>query len=127
MLTEMVRDPFAIHYHNNNEKEPRFNLECRVRNHFTRSALCRTLNCSINYNHRYKVEDVYEIVAKVELYPEFVPWCVATKEVFPDKNKEPNVKYYEMTVGFQSVSQSYTSKVTMVPNESVIVTLLHFG
>ncbi|CAC5379738.1 COQ10 [Mytilus coruscus] len=61
----------------------------------------------------YSMEQMYEIVADVEKYTEFVPWCTQST-VF---NSKPGSFKCKMEVGFPPLSERYTSCVTVAkPN-----------
>lgn len=56
------------------------------------------------------MEQMYSIVAGVEDYSEFVPWCSGSR-VF---GRQPGNFKCKMTIGFPPVQESYTSIVTVV-------------
>jgi coenzyme Q-binding protein COQ10 len=63
---------------------------------------------------RHSAEDMFELVADVERYPEFVPLCRALK--LRKRVKEPNgteVLIADMTVAYKLVRESFTSRVTL--------------
>jgi coenzyme Q-binding protein COQ10 len=69
---------------------------------------------------------MYALVADVERYPEFVPMCKALK--VRQRTKKPDgseVIVADMTVSFQVVSESFTSRVTLDhPNLKIFVEYL---
>ncbi|NKB21933.1 MAG: type II toxin-antitoxin system RatA family toxin [Alphaproteobacteria bacterium] len=57
----------------------------------------------------YTSEQIFDLVADVERYPEFLPWCVGTRIL----RREENVVYADLMVGFKMVREVYTSKVIL--------------
>jgi ribosome-associated toxin RatA of RatAB toxin-antitoxin module len=77
---------------------------------------------------RYKRRQLYELVADVASYPQFVPFCTASKVL--DSHEEKGQLEYsptktimdvELKVGFLAFTESYVSKVTCTPCELVEV------
>ncbi|KIL70097.1 hypothetical protein M378DRAFT_116937 [Amanita muscaria Koide BX008] len=70
----------------------------------------------------YSQEQLYKVVSDVTLYPQFVPYCVASRITKPLTEK-PGSRVFimeaELTVGFRSFQESYISKVTCIPFASV--------
>lgn len=76
---------------------------------------------------------MYNVVADVEKYPEFVPCCLATRQVelfLSDADAAyigaapvgaRDVCYAEMTVGFKTLHDSYVSRVVLTKDEAVRV------
>ena len=74
---------------------------------------------------RYSQKQLYELVADASSYPHFLPFCtnarVLNKHPHPS---DPSGRLHmdvELTVGFLSFKESYVSKVTCKPYESVEV------
>jgi coenzyme Q-binding protein COQ10 len=61
----------------------------------------------------YTADVMYGIVADVEKYPEFLPWCRAVRVVKRCGSNEMDV---EMLVGFGAFNERYTSRV--IANQS---------
>jgi coenzyme Q-binding protein COQ10 len=57
----------------------------------------------------YTPEQVFDLVAAVERYPEFLPWCTATRI----KRRDGNVFWADLAVGFKIFRETFTSKVTL--------------
>ena len=57
----------------------------------------------------YTPEQLFNLVADIESYPEFLPWCVGTRIL----RREENVVYADLMVGFKMVREVYTSKVIL--------------
>jgi coenzyme Q-binding protein COQ10 len=64
----------------------------------------------------YTADLMYRIVADVEKYPEFLPWCLALRVLARECKPDGDVLTAEMTVGFGGFRDSYVSRVTLDPN-----------
>ncbi len=61
----------------------------------------------------YSPEQIYALVADVEKYPEFIPWCVGVRI----NEKQPSYLVADLLIGFKGVNECFTSKVEFLPNE----------
>jgi len=66
-------------------------------------------------------EQMYDLVADIEKYPEFLPWCVSVRE----KNRKGNVVEAEMAVGFKALREGFSSRVTLTPKNRIEVEYLN--
>ena len=75
---------------------------------------------------RHSAEKMFDLVADVERYPEFVPMCQALK--VRQRTPKPDgseVIVADMTVSFQVVRETFTSRVTLdKPNLKILVEYL---
>ena len=75
---------------------------------------------------RHSAEKMFDLVADVERYPEFVPMCQALK--VRQRTQKPDgteVVVADMTVSFKLVRETFTSKVTLDrPNLKILVEYL---
>ena len=71
---------------------------------------------------RYRRSELYKIIADVESYSNFVPYCTNSR-VLDSKVSQDGITVMEaeLTVGFLAFRESYTSIVTCKPHESVEV------
>ena len=69
----------------------------------------------------YTPEQVFDVVADVERYPEFLPWCVACRITSRDN---PNRFTADLIVGFKMVREQFTSLVELWRPQSIRVTYL---
>jgi coenzyme Q-binding protein COQ10 len=58
---------------------------------------------------------MYGIVADVERYPEFVPWCAGLRVLNRETSATGEILIAETVVGFKTFRERYTSKVTLDP------------
>jgi coenzyme Q-binding protein COQ10 len=68
----------------------------------------------------YTPEQLFKLVAEVERYPEFLPWCLSCKI----KRREGNMLYADLVIGYKMIREQFTSKVTLNSPESVQVEYL---
>ena len=59
----------------------------------------------------YPINTLFELVADIEKYPEFVPWCVGARILSKNGN---NLKA-DLLVGFKGFKEIFTSNVTLTP------------
>jgi len=68
----------------------------------------------------HSAADMFDLVAEVERYPEFVPFCEALVVRGRRREGETEVLVADMTVGYRLVRETFTSKVTLDrPNLSI--------
>ncbi len=65
----------------------------------------------------YSQEQLYELVADMERYPEFLPWC--KQSVIQQKQKDKI--FAELTIGYKFFQESYLSEVTLIPTTRISV------
>lgn len=64
----------------------------------------------------YTPEQMYNLVADVEKYPEFLPWCVDVEI----RSKRGNVIEADTAVGFRALREKFLSRVTLAPQDKRI-------
>lgn len=57
----------------------------------------------------YTPEQLFDMVADVEKYPQFLPWCVAARI----KRREGDVFWADLMIGFKMVRERFTSRVEL--------------
>jgi coenzyme Q-binding protein COQ10 len=57
----------------------------------------------------YSPEQLYGLVADVERYPEFLPWCIAVRI----KRRESCLVVADLVIGFKMLRERFTSRVTL--------------
>src|SRR3954454_15453386 len=65
----------------------------------------------------YKPEQMYDLVADIEKYPQFLPWCLAARI----RKREGNVVYADLIIGFKMIRERFTSRVTLSPPDRIDV------
>lgn len=66
----------------------------------------------------YGPAQVFDIVADVRRYPEFLPWCVGARVVHRDRD----VFDAEVLVGFRFIRERYSSRVKLARPDMIDVT-----
>jgi coenzyme Q-binding protein COQ10 len=59
----------------------------------------------------YTPRQLFDLVADVERYPEFLPWCMAARI----RKREGNVVFADLVIGFKVFRERFTSKVVLDP------------
>lgn len=65
----------------------------------------------------YAPKQLYDLVADVERYPEFLPWCLAARI----RKREPDYIEADLVIGFKMVRERFTSKVQLGPPDRIDV------
>jgi coenzyme Q-binding protein COQ10 len=64
-------------------------------------------------------EHMYALVADVEKYPEFLPWCIATR--INKREDEGTTLIADMVIGFKMVREKFTSRVVLTEPRQIDV------
>ena len=56
---------------------------------------------------------MFSIVANVEKYPEFLPWCIGARVRNRKQRNGRQIEEADLMVGFKGLTQTYTSEVTL--------------
>jgi coenzyme Q-binding protein COQ10 len=65
----------------------------------------------------YTPEQLFDLVADVERYPEFLPWCLGARL----RSREGDVIVADLIIGFKMVRERFTSRVILHPKSSIDV------
>lgn len=57
----------------------------------------------------YKPEQMFDLVAAVDRYPEFLPWCTGARI----RSREGNLVVADLVIGFRMFRERFTSKVEL--------------
>ncbi|NQW11655.1 MAG: type II toxin-antitoxin system RatA family toxin [Alphaproteobacteria bacterium] len=57
----------------------------------------------------YRAEQMFALVADVERYPEFLPWCVGARVT----RRQEAVIWADLIIGYKLIRERFTSKVTL--------------
>jgi coenzyme Q-binding protein COQ10 len=72
----------------------------------------------------YRPEQLYELVASVDRYPAFLPWCIAarvrSREQLPGEPPRTLITA-DLVIGFRMVRERFTSRVTLTPPQRIDV------
>ncbi|MCK9919378.1 type II toxin-antitoxin system RatA family toxin [Microbacteriaceae bacterium K1510] len=76
---------------------------------------------------RHAASNMFDLVADVEKYPQFVPLCTSLRvKSRTDKGEGVQVLIADMTVAYKLVRQTFTSRVTLDrPNLAILVEYLN--
>lgn len=66
----------------------------------------------------YTPEQLFDLVADVARYPEFLPWCLGARI----RSHDGNIIVADLIIGFKMVRERFTSRVTLHPKSSIDVT-----
>ncbi|MEL0090000.1 MAG: SRPBCC family protein, partial [Rhodospirillales bacterium] len=55
----------------------------------------------------YKKEDIFNLIADVAKYPEFLPWCLAARV----RGESAESFEADLVIGFKMVRETFTSRV----------------
>ena len=65
----------------------------------------------ITKKFNYSKKDLIELVLKIDDYKNFLPWCINSKILTIDKNKDNLKITADLEIGFKTFREVYTSKV----------------
>jgi coenzyme Q-binding protein COQ10 len=57
----------------------------------------------------YGADQLYDLVADVERYPDFLPWCIAAR----NRRKDGNVLLSDMVIGFKMLRERFATRATL--------------
>ncbi len=62
-------------------------------------------------NMPYSAEQLFALVADVERYPEFLPWCIECQ--IDKRRSNDELLYADLTIGYKMLREKFGSKVTL--------------
>jgi coenzyme Q-binding protein COQ10 len=65
----------------------------------------------------YTPEELFALVADIERYPEFLPWCIAARI----REREPRLVVADLVIGFKMFRERFTSRVALDPPRQIDV------
>jgi coenzyme Q-binding protein COQ10 len=71
-------------------------------------------------NLPYTPEQLFDLVADVASYPEFLPWCLSSKIM----KREGGTFYADVVIGYKMLREKFTSKVVTKRPDSIHVEYL---
>jgi coenzyme Q-binding protein COQ10 len=66
----------------------------------------------------YTAEQLFDLVADVERYPEFLPWCVAARI----RERNERLLVADLVIGFKMIRERFTSRVELDHPKGIDVT-----
>ncbi len=61
----------------------------------------------------YTPKQLYDLVADIERYPEFLPWCVGARV----RERRDDLVVADLVIGFRMFRERFTSRVTLKPDD----------
>ena len=61
----------------------------------------------------HSAEDMFDLVADVERYPEFLPWCRALRVINSETEGDQTILTADMLVGFRMFRETFRSRVVL--------------
>lgn len=75
----------------------------------------------------YTPEQLFELVAAIDHYPEFLPWCIGarirSREMLPGPHPRTLI-LADLMIGFRLIRERYTSRVELSPPHRIDVTYI---
>jgi coenzyme Q-binding protein COQ10 len=68
----------------------------------------------------YTSEQMYSVVADMERYPEFLPWCADLKVIKREREGGAEIALAEMSVDYHGLKERYVSRVRLDPAAGMI-------
>nr|WP_255703015.1 type II toxin-antitoxin system RatA family toxin [Roseivivax sp. GX 12232] len=70
----------------------------------------------------YAADDMYRLVADVESYPDFLPWCAAARIRSTEEKADRKVMLADLVISFRVFRERFGSRVTLFPEDRKIDT-----
>ncbi|MCK0413582.1 hypothetical protein MVT50_24465, partial [Salmonella sp. L-S2809] len=70
----------------------------------------------------HRAEQMFDLVADVESYPQFLPMCESLKVRSRKERDGKTLLIADMTVGYKLIRETFTSQVLLKPDEKIIET-----
>lgn len=70
----------------------------------------------------YTAQQMYDLVADVEQYPKFLPWCSAARVKSLTPKGESTVMEADLVISFKVFRERFTSRVVMMPDQKKLDT-----
>jgi coenzyme Q-binding protein COQ10 len=69
----------------------------------------------------YAPEQLFDLVADIETYPQFLPWCIGARIT----GQQDNIVTADLVIGWKMIRETFTSKVTLNKPFEISVDYLH--
>jgi coenzyme Q-binding protein COQ10 len=63
----------------------------------------------------YSQQQIYDILARVDRYPEFLPWCIGARIL----RQQDSVMYADLIIGWKVLRERFSSKVVLTPPSGI--------
>lgn len=63
----------------------------------------------------FKAKQIFDLVADVEKYPDFLPWVISAKII----SREDNKFIADLEIGYKIIRTSYRSEVILTPHQTI--------
>jgi len=75
---------------------------------------------------RHSADDMFDLVADIERYPEFVPLCRTMRVTRRTRLADREIVVAEMQVAYKLIREQFTSRVTLIrPERTILVDYLN--
>jgi coenzyme Q-binding protein COQ10 len=71
---------------------------------------------------KYKPEQMFDLVADVNSYPKFLPWCSAARIHSRNMIDKNEILEADLVISFKVFREKFASKVTLIRSENQILT-----
>ena len=68
----------------------------------------------------YTADQMYELIADIESYPEFLPWCAAARIRARRQEGRTEIVDGDLIISFKVFREKFGSRVTLKPDEKLI-------
>jgi len=68
----------------------------------------------------YTAQQMYDLIADVGTYPQFLPWCAAARIRKRSQRGDAEIVDAELVISFKVFREKFGSRVTLLPNEQKI-------
>lgn len=70
----------------------------------------------------YTAQQMYDLVADVGSYPEFLPWCAAARVLSVTPQGDKKIMEADLVISFKVFRERFTSRVDLMPQDKKIDT-----
>ena len=68
----------------------------------------------------YTAQQMYDLIADVGAYPQFLPWCAAARIRKRAQRSDAEIVDAELVISFKVFREKFGSRVTLLPNDQKI-------
>ena len=65
----------------------------------------------------FSARQMFDLVADIERYPEFLPMCTGLRVISRKPTRQGEELVARMSVGYKAIRESFTTRVTLVPDD----------